>query len=333
MTGLLLEDEQDTDLSPVLVAIGVLLSGTSIAALLAEVYGIADMAVVGRVVTVPGLLLLAALGSGRLVSGPQGEELRRRLRVGAVAGVVGLLGYDVFRIPFALAGRRLFAPIDSYGLLLSGDQLSSSVTDTVGWLFHLSNGVTFGTAYALVMARRHWAWGVLWGLMLESAVVLTPFRDRYHLTDWTAIGLAYAAHIPYGYAVGAMVQRLDRLDADLRGGVRRPALVIVGAAAVAIVLWLHPWNDTESRDLAHRLTEQRGRPVAVVDTDRFAPEWLRVDLGGCIEVENRGDQRFETSFGVVEPRAASELCFPEDGVIRVHLGSQPFSGGFVDVGG
>ena len=316
-----------------MVLVGVLLSGTSIAALLAEVYGVADMALVGRAVTVPGLILLTVLGSSRVLTGEAGEEFRRRFRVGAVAGVIGTLGYDVFRIPFAAAGRRLFAPIDSYGLFLVDDRLSSSFSDTVGWLFHLSNGVTFGTAYALVMARRHWAWGVVWGLMLESAIVLTPFRERYHLHDWTAITIAYAAHIPYGYAVGRMSQRLDEQDRDLRAALHRPVLAVVGAAALAIVLWQHPWRDTEARDLAHRLTSETGRTVVVVDSDAFVPEWLRVADGECLLVENRGDSRFETDFGVVEPDARSELCFDGDGVFRVRLGTRPYSGGFVDVGG
>ena len=64
--------------------------------------------------TVPGLILLTVLGSTRVLTGETGEEFRRRFRVGAVAGVIGTLGYDVFRIPFAAAGRRVFAPIDSY---------------------------------------------------------------------------------------------------------------------------------------------------------------------------------------------------------------------------
>jgi hypothetical protein len=323
----------DRSLPPLLVVVGVLLSGTSIAALLAEVYGIADMATVGRFVTVPGLVMLAVLGSGQVVKGEAGEELRRRLRVGAVGGVIGTLGYDVFRIPFAAAGRRLFAPIDSYGMFLVDADLSSSVSDTVGWLFHLSNGVTFGTAYALVMARRHWAWGVLWGLILESAIVLTPFRERYHLHDWTAIGIAYAAHIPYGYAVGWMAQRVDEQDRSLRAALGRPVLASVGLAAAAIVVWQQPWSDSAERDLAHRLSDEAGRTVVVVRGDTMVPEWSRVGVGECLLVENVGDDRFETQFGLIEPEGRSELCFEGDGVFRVRLGDRPYSGGFVDVEG
>jgi hypothetical protein len=321
----------DRSLPPLLVVVGVLLSGTSIAALLAEVYGVVDMAAVGRFVTLPGLIGLAVLGSGNVVKGPAGEELRRRLRVGAVGGVIGTLGYDVFRIPFAVAGRRLFAPIDSYGMFLVDADLSSSVSDTVGWLFHLSNGVTFGTAYALVMARRHWGWGVLWGLILESAIVLTPFRERYHLHDWTAIGIAYAAHIPYGYAVGWMAQRADEQDHNLRTALRRPVLASVGLAAAVIVAWQHPWSDSAERELAHRLSADEDRTVVVVRGDTMVPEWSRVRVGECLLIENVGDDRFETQFGVIEPDARSELCFDGDGVFRVRLGDRPYSGGFVDV--
>ena len=333
MTAAVEVEEEQLAPPPWLVVLGVLLAGTSIAALLAEVYRFADMATVGRFITVPGLLALAVLGSGNVLKVQGADEFRRRLRVGSVSGVIGTIGYDVFRIPFAMAGRRLFAPIDSYGMFLVDDQLSSSWSDTVGWLFHLSNGVTFGVAYALVMARRHWAWGVLWGLALETAIVVTPFRERYNLHDWTAISIAYAAHIPYGFAVGWMCQHLDEQDRNLRQALRYPVLATVGAATLFIVLWQHPWTDTEARELAHQLTDEAGQVVLVVDTDAFAPEWSRVESGGCLFVENRGDQRFETNFGVIEPEARSELCFPTDGVLRVHLGERPYSGGFVDVGG
>lgn len=324
---------QRAELSPGWVVAGVLLAGTSIAALLAEVYGVADMATVGRFVTIPGLVGLTVLGWEGVVPGPQGEELRRRIRVGAVAGVIGTLGYDVVRIPFAAAGRRLFAPIDSYGLFLVDDLVSSSWSDTVGWLYHLSNGVTFGVAYVLVMARRHWAWGVLWGLLLETAVIATPFRDRYHLHDWTAIGIAYAAHIPYGLAVGLMGQRLDQHDRNLREALRRPGLAVIGLAALGIVVWQHPWRDTEARELAHRLTEEAGRAVVVVERDALIPEWSRVVEGDCVLVEHLGTERFETPYGTLEPGERGELCFPGEGVFRVHLGGRPYSGGFVDVEG
>ena len=119
------------------------LCATSVGALLADLYGLMPMDQFARWVTGPGLLLLIALASRTV---PSYQNLQRRIRLGAVAGVAGTIAYDVFRIPFALAGQRIFAPIFSYGLLIDGGGMSSPWTDLLGWLFHLSNGVTFGIA-------------------------------------------------------------------------------------------------------------------------------------------------------------------------------------------
>jgi hypothetical protein len=305
------------------------LAATSIGALLADLYGLAEMSLFAWVVTLPSLAALAALGSW---PSPRLGELRRRIRVGAVAGVVGTIGYDVVRIPFAVAGFRLFAPIDSYGLLIADASMGSPWTGTLGWLFHLSNGVTFGVMYALVAARRHWGWGVLWGLVLETAVVATPFRERYGLGgEWVAIGIAYAAHVGFGYPVGRLVQRLDRTDEELRAVTRRPATAVIVAAVVAIVVWQHPWEQSGLRRDAGALAAGAPGPVALVTSDRFVPEWLRVAEGECATVVNRSRRSYRTAFGTVPAGGEGRLCFPDAGVHRVKLGGRPYSGGFVYV--
>src|SRR5690606_11194407 len=122
-------------------------------------------------------------------------------------------------------------------------------------------------------------------------------------------------------------------DGELRTALRRPVLAVVGLAAAAIVVWQHPWRDTDTRALAHRLSDEAGRAVVVVTGDAFVPEWSRVTDGSCLLVEHRGTERFETRFGTLEPGERGELCFPDEGVFRVHLGGRPYSGGFVDVAG
>src|SRR4051812_26895522 len=172
------------------------------------------MATFTRWVTVPGMTGLVVLAVAPIVGL---EELRLRIRVGAVAGLVGTLGYDLFRIPFVLAGMRLLAPIDSYGLLISGQSQGSPLTGTLGWLFHLSNGVTFGIMYAVVAARRSQWWGVGWAMALETATLVSPFRDRYGLNGMVgAVSVAYLAHVFYGWPLGRLVRDIDKTDADMR---------------------------------------------------------------------------------------------------------------------
>jgi hypothetical protein len=304
-----------------------LLAGGSIAALLADIFAVAPMAAVFWFVSVPSMAVLVALAALPGVH----PDLRRRIRVGAFAGVVGTLGYDIVRIPFALAGQRVFAPIESYGMLIADATASSGWTSTLGWLYHLSNGITFGVAYAAVAARRHWAWGVAWGLLLESVAVFSPFAVRYGIQGQAVpIAIAYGAHLFYGYPLGRLVQHLDRTDAGLRRLGRLSVPAVIGVAVVLVLGWHRPWLSGPAEDEAARLSSA-GTPTTVVSDDRFEPEWLRIRAGGCAAIENRTPARFVTPFGVVEPDGRSTLCFSEPGVYRVRLGPRPYSGGFVYV--
>ncbi len=303
------------------------LAGGSIAALLADVYGIAPMSVVFMWISIPSMVLLILLA----VTPKVNPELRLRIRVGAFAGLVGTLGYDIVRVPFVVAGQRLFAPIESYGLLIADATVSSGWTSTLGWLYHLSNGVTFGIVYAVVAARWRWPWGVAWGLVLESVAVFSPFAQRYGIAgQLVPIAIAYGAHVFYGYPLGRLVQDIDRVDAALRRLSRFTVPVVLVASVLLIVGWHRPWSSTPVEGEAAHLSTVES-PVTIVERDRFEPEWLRVNVGGCAIVDNRSDTRYETPYGVVEPRGRSSLCFSEAGIFRVRLGPRPYSGGFVYV--
>lgn len=303
------------------------LAGGSIAALLADVYGIAPMWRVFWLASVPSMVLLAV---GAAWPGVH-PELRKRIRVGAVGGALGTLGYDLVRVPFALAGQRVFAPIESYGLLIADASASSGLTSTLGWLYHLSNGVTFGVAYAVVAARRSWAWGVLWGLLLETVAVLSPFAVRYGISgQLVPIAIAYGAHVFYGYPLGRVVQDLDRVDTALRGWGRHSVAAILVVAMVIIVGWHRPWSQSANERAAARLSAA-GPTATVVRRDRFEPEWLRIRAGGCVVVQNSSAVGYATPYGRVPAGSAGELCFDRPGVYRVRLGSRPYSGGFVYV--
>ena len=303
------------------------LAGGSIAALLADVFGIAPMWLVFWGASVPSMLLLAVLAASARVH----PELRARIRVGAFAGVIGTLGYDIVRIPFALAGQRVFAPIESYGVLIANASASSGLTSTLGWTYHLSNGVTFGIAYAAIAARRPWPWGIVWGLTLESVAVFSPFAARYGLAgQFVPIAIAYGAHVFYGYPVGRLVQNVDRVDAALHRAGRFAVALVLVIASLGIVGWHRPFSQSEvERDAAQ--ASAGGVPHTIVTGVRFEPEWLRIRTGGCVVVDNQTDERYETPQGTVAANAASTLCFDQPGIYRIRLGTRPYSGGFVYV--
>jgi hypothetical protein len=305
----------------------VFLAGGSIAALLADLYGIAPMYRVFWYASVPAMALLAVIASLPRVD----PEVRARIRVGATAGVFGTIGYDIVRIPFAVAGQRVFAPIETYGILVADASASSGLTSALGWLYHLSNGVTFGVAYAAVAARRAWPWGVVWALILETVAVLSPFATRYGLSGQVGpIAIAYFAHLFYGYPVGRLVRDLDGTDAALRRVGRHSVALTLGAAVAVIVGWHRPWHvsplEREAAELSRGTT-----PVTIVRTDRFQPEWLRTHAGGCVQVDNRSGRVYSTPYGNVDAGTRSSLCFNRPGVYRIRLGTRPYAGGFVYV--
>lgn len=273
----------------------------NVSALLAWVYGLGAFHLWFLAAGVPSLAVLVGAGwwTGRRPD--TYPYVRRALVSGALGGLLGTIGYDLFRIPFVISGMRLFAPIDSYGVLLLDAAASSSTTGVAGWSYHFANGIGFGLAYAALALGRRWPWAVLWAMVLETATILTPFFEAYGLRgQWGVIAVAYAAHIAYGVPLGLVVQRAATWEP------RRPLLVPVSAVlatlAVSLLGWLRPTGEVPSE------------PIARVRDGRFAPEWLRVAPGDCVKIA--GDPQ-------------RERCFEREGAHRVRITSDPYSGGFV----
>lgn len=311
-----------------------LLGGTSVASLLAWVYGLGSFRTWFLAVSVPGQIALIALALWA-AHREDLEELRLLLLAGLIGGLVGTLGYDLFRVPFVLAGLRVLAPIDSYGVLAAGADASSQWTGLLGWIYHVTNGIGFGLAYAMLAPRRQWGWGVLWAMVLETATIVTPFAAEYALRTpegfkLVPIAIAYAAHVPYGLAIGFAVQRPGSWAGSVRqlGRFAVPGLLV--AVLVGLALWLRPWAGgvaAEGRALADG-------PSALVVGQRFEPEWLRVELGECATFDNRDDVAYEIEAGataaILEP-GRSDVCFTAPGVHRVRTTDEPYAGGFVIV--
>src|SRR4029450_11332806 len=83
------------------------LASTSILSLLADLYGVMSMGQFFWTITVPSLIGLVVIGS---IKSPNLTDLQKRIRVGVFGGVIGTIGYDLIRIPFAVGGLGGFAP-------------------------------------------------------------------------------------------------------------------------------------------------------------------------------------------------------------------------------
>ena len=248
-------------------------------ALLLKVWGITSMAW-------GGTLFLACLPIFPLAYGwsrRHDASLARALRLGCWGGLLGTLGYDFVRVPFHLYGLRVFAPIQAYGVWLLDADRSSGATAAVGWLYHFSNGITFGLMYALLMGGRHWGWGILWGLTLESIVLASPFARIFHMQgNWPAIAVAYGAHVAFGYPLGYVVARWQEADERLAS---LPAAIKLSGAAL-LGGFIFGWMPGE------RARDARAAPSTMrVEGIGLNPTWLRLRAAGRVDMVNPGSEK------------------------------------------
>lgn len=203
----------------------------------------------------------------------------RALRLGFMGGLIGTLAYDVFRIPFHLAGSNPFAPIRVYGLWLLGGESSTWVTDLTGFLYHLSNGITFGWIYAIVMPRHHWAWGIVWGLFVETIAIVTAFGVVFALRENPKMMIiALSAHVAYGLPLGWIVWRGEKAETRFYPLAQKGASWIAIGAAVLVTGWF-----LLARPAAVP-GEAEGK-IALVDRGMI-PSWTDVPVGTEIPLQN-----------------------------------------------
>ncbi|MER7754984.1 hypothetical protein [Kitasatospora sp. NPDC097643] len=300
---------------------------------LAWAYGLTPFAVWFWAVTVPSLALLAAIGAAT-ARRPRPGRLHRALVVGTVGGLLGTFGYDLFRVPFALAGVRLFAPIDTYGVLALGTESSSPRTGLLGWAFHFATGIGFGIAYAVIAAGRRWQWALAWGLMIETLAVASPVAGVYALRGPGLIALAYAGHLAYGAPLGLLAADPERTVRRLREVGPHTTAYALLAVLLALVLWQRPFSTPAAVRAGERVAPG---PSALVLDGRFHPQYLRVPAYGCVSLHN-GDlvpYTLPAAVGAprLEPGSTTTACFASGGnaVLRVRTSAEPYAGGFVIV--
>src|SRR5207244_2322182 len=87
--------------SPAGRAVVFVLAASSIACLLAEFYGLCPMRMFTLFVFLPALVALAAISLADVVWA--GRRLGRGVMIGAAAGLMATIAYDMFRLPFVCA--------------------------------------------------------------------------------------------------------------------------------------------------------------------------------------------------------------------------------------
>lgn len=192
-----------------------LLASTSIAALLGEMYRLWPMRLFTLVVFLPACAILIALAFYERWSGD--ARVWRMIIIGALAGFIAAISYDVFRVPFVFSKSwgltsvipplPLFKVFPQFGAMILGQTDSSSLAaNLIGWLYHFSNGTTFGVMYAAMVNgewRRRWWVAIVFAVGLEIAMILTPYPATFGIRISTLfVAVTLAAHGIFGVVMG-----------------------------------------------------------------------------------------------------------------------------------
>jgi hypothetical protein len=134
----------------------------------------------------------------------------RRLWVGVLAGVVATAGYDLSRLLIWKVGLIDFDPFVShpiFGMLITGAPVASTRAIVTGWTYHFWNGLGFAIMYTLVAGPAHWAYAMLWALMLELAwLTAMPAAVELRLNPGLVI-VGVIGHIAYGVGLAWVARR------------------------------------------------------------------------------------------------------------------------------
>lgn len=236
------------------------LAATSIWCLLFEMYALCSMRAFFFAVLLPATAALYAIAWLDHVRGDR--RLARAVIVGTAAGLVGAVAYDIFRLPFVFSdawgmGRfgipqmPLFKVFPRFGAMILGQPLEQGVpagqpgsawgkgysltAHLLGWLYHFSNGATFGVMFAAMFGgsifgiapaangagrvsdagpapgrrRTHAARGIIlravaMAVVIEVCLLISPYAKFFgiHVTPRFVV-VTLLAHVVFGLGLGA----------------------------------------------------------------------------------------------------------------------------------
>jgi Family of unknown function (DUF6789) len=180
----------------------------------------------------PAMLVLLGFAVFDRVQGD--GMLWRAVLIGFVGGLLAAVAYDVFRLPFVFAKEwgiasivppmNLFKVFPRFGAMVLGQPIEqdsySLTTQTVGWIYHFSNGATFGVMYIAMIGnptRRHWVWAVVMALALELGMLLTPYPQVFNIpVNPRFVVVTVAAHAIFGVGLGLTVRALAKRFRDVQ---------------------------------------------------------------------------------------------------------------------
>ena len=185
------------------------LGASSITSLLLYFYGAVSMGRGTRWMLLPALAALVIFLCWCRVSGRR--ELFDRVLAGLWAGALATFAYDVVRLPIVVAGTPVFKAISYFGTVILDKTSPTTMSDLVGWSYHFSNGTGFGLMCAVALARPSLWTAMVWGVVLELAMLATPYAEvfGYNLSP-KFLAITVGSHLVYGAALWAALSYWQR---------------------------------------------------------------------------------------------------------------------------
>jgi hypothetical protein len=183
----------------------------SVAALVGQIYGIVDMTFVLAFLALPAAIVI--VGIARWSVKADYRLFYRRLVLGIALGLAATVAYDLVRLAAQTAlplDFNAFAIHARFGELIIDQPRDSTAARVVGWSYHISNGLTFALCYTLVAGRARWWWGLLYGLTLESLmVVMYPTGFGLSRGNEDFLIVSFLGHATYGSVLGLLNYRFN----------------------------------------------------------------------------------------------------------------------------
>jgi hypothetical protein len=206
-------------------AIVFFLAASSIACLLCDFYRICPMRPFTLFIFLPAMVALFAFALFDRKSGD--GKLWRAVLIGVIGGLVGAIAYDLFRLPFVFAREwgisgvvppmPLFKVFPRFGAMILGQPVEqtsySAMAQLLGWVYHFSNGATFGIMYLALVgeAKRNWGWALVMAVGIELAMLLTPYTQAFGIPVTALfIAVTLTAHVVFGVGLGLTARALAR---------------------------------------------------------------------------------------------------------------------------
>ena len=208
--------------------------------------GMPGMPILVRWALIPSIVLLGIVWA---VAWKRGyDRLTNRIWTGLWVGFATTAALDVFRLTSFMLGLLPGNLPRMFGVLILDTMATgpTPLSDLVGALYHYWVSACFGLAYALIMGRTRWWGGLVWALIIEVGMMVTPpmviamdtgyfgLKLGRGLLNGVFIG-SLIPHISYGIALGLLLERYLRHDgtlfAVLRDGLRRVPAVVLDSPA------------------------------------------------------------------------------------------------------